>query len=197
MENQNLNILDEVNKFTTGTTIYTNQKAKEMQVAFDVKYNAKDLAAMKMLIKEKMAYVKVNPILEKYMSTPIEYDLFATETIDPAEIEKIISGFEAAHLAAAKEEYFTKEEKTFNIGGKDVKVNANTLDLNENNVFPNNILYSFPENGRNPPPIDLPSRSINARVESTPPIWRTFLKYQSSACTSPCVAVCSGGEWAP
>ena len=63
--------IDDINKFSINTVLYTNAKSKEMQASVSAKYNSKDLLALSMFLKETMAYMKVDPILEKYVSLDI------------------------------------------------------------------------------------------------------------------------------
>lgn len=127
-------IADIVNKFDLSASVYNDSKAKELYFNLDAKYNNKKIVVLDYIEKEKMSYLKADPIFAKYIAEAIEETEETEKTIKNEDIVTILNGLEEAYFLAIKEEYYEKTDATVKVNGEDVAVKANTLNLNETNI---------------------------------------------------------------
>ena len=95
-------ILDLINKVSLTTSTYTNNESKEMLMDMDAKFNSKDLLALSYIVKDKKGYIKVKPVLDKYMESEVDEDLFKAK-VNNDDLITIVNAVSEAYLAAAKE----------------------------------------------------------------------------------------------
>lgn len=120
-----------VNKVSVSVSGNVNQDAKKMVLGVSTKYDNKDLLSADIQYQDSSAYLFLNNILNK----PIKVD---AEEIDSDKMNKktteiLVNSSVNAINKSLKKTYFTKDKETVSVSGKEVKVNAYKLKLNNKN----------------------------------------------------------------
>ena len=122
-----------VNKVEIGIGANYNSKAKEMMLGLNAKYSNKDLISIDMNYKDQNAYLFLNKLLDYPIKMDTKSVNIDDNSIDIKNTKKIVNGFTNALSKSIKSKYITKAKETLTVDGKERKLNAYTLTVNEKN----------------------------------------------------------------
>ena len=126
--------IDVINKFSFAFTTKMDNVNKAFDYNAVIKYNNNDLLNITTTYKDSL-YITLNELLSKSIKVDVDEieDLFTTKEFND-DLQYIYKTFIKTLTSSLRNDYFTKDKETLFINGKDVKVTANTLNLNSNNV---------------------------------------------------------------
>jgi len=101
----------------------------------DSNYKNNELLNVDLIAKDDKAYILLEDIFDKYLSTDIDglKEIFENKDLMD-DTNKIITEIEKALKDALKDDYFQSKNETIKLDGKDVKVTKNILVLNDKNL---------------------------------------------------------------
>lgn len=128
-------IFEILNNLNIKIDYQVDTNAKKMQMLLDSHYKDKELLAASMNIENDNAYIFLKDIYSKYLLVPSEgLDKMFKTFENTKDYEIVLKYFKNAFKKSLKDEYFTKENTSISLNGKNVKVSKNNLVLNEKNI---------------------------------------------------------------
>ena len=128
-------ILEILNNLNIKIDYKLDTNAKKMQMVLNSHYKDKELLDASMNIENDKAYVFLKDIYSKYLLVPSEgiEEIFKTFE-NTKDYEVALKHLKNAFEKALKDKYFSKENTTISLNGKNVKVVKNNLVLDEKNL---------------------------------------------------------------
>ena len=122
-----------INKVSVSFNGNYNQDEKEVIFGVNTKYNNKDLLSADIQYHDEAAYIFLNNIFEKPIKIKTEDIDFDSDKIDAETTKKLVNGAVNAINKSFEKEYFSKSTETKEVNGKDTKVNAYKLTIDDKN----------------------------------------------------------------
>ena len=137
-------LYNNLTKLSLDGNIYLDLGSEIEFLKLNAKYQEKDLISLDALLEKDLAYIKLNDIFDKYINTNVK--LLSND--DNSDIMVVAHGILDALDKSLKEDYFTKLNKTVELGGVVTEVVANTLVINGENIgtFANDIVNVLKNN---------------------------------------------------
>lgn len=133
-DNSTENILEILNDLEIRYEYGMDFKEKKIYVLLDTFYKEKELLNATAQLQEENAYINLKDIYDKTLQVPMEGLEEMLSMVNQKDYDTILKHLKNALDKALKEKYFSKENASITLNGKNVKVTKNNLLLNEENL---------------------------------------------------------------